>query len=192
MKTFRWSIFLLATFFSRVSFANPGPNSICAFFPKNELSKEPLLKVKVRKSGPYFGLQQGAYLFAELGGEMQFKRMQFKKATTQAINGGAMYNLVNNVLGFNLGAWMKQGRFDFTYGINLAYRTDFEQNRFGGGPVLGYKIWGFHLLAGFDFIPKRSTFSETNNLYVAARFLLVNNRDTKWTWRKKEKTKSSD
>ncbi len=154
--------------------------------------KEPLLQISVRKSGPYFGLQQGAYLFAELGGEMQFKRVKLKKPTTYGINTGALYNATNNVFGFNAGAWRKHGRFDFTYGLNLAYRTNFDLNSFGLGPVVGYKIWGFHVLAGYDFLSNRKIFPETNNLYVSARFLLVNDRESTWKWRKREKKKQKD
>ena len=161
------------------------------FSSDKDKKKDPLVKVSVRKSGPYFGIQQGAYTFGELGGEMQFKRIKLKNPTTHAINAGALYNISNNVLGFNTGAWRKPGRFDFTYGINLAYRTDFDQHRFGGGPVVGYKVFGFHVLAGYDFLSNGATFTETNNLYLSARFLLVNERKTTWEWRKKEDKKKS-
>jgi len=159
------------------------------FSLKKEKKKEPLLKISVRKSGPYFGLQQGAFTFAELGGEMQWKRVKLKNPTTYGINAGALYNLTNNVFGLNAGGWRKHGRFDFTYGVNLAYRTDFNQNSIGLGPVVGYKIWGFHFLAGFDMLTNRKTFREANTLYVAARFLLVTDRKAKWEWRKREQKK---
>lgn len=41
---------------------------------QRDKKKEPLIMIEVRKSGPYFGLQQGAYTFAELGGEIQWKK----------------------------------------------------------------------------------------------------------------------
>ena len=149
--------------------------------------KEPLVKISVRKSGPYFGLQQGAYTFAEIGGEMQYKRVKLKQPTTYAVNAGGLYNITNNVFGINAGGWQKSGRFDFTYGVNFAYRTDFKQSSVGFGPVVGYKVFGFHFLAGYDFMSNRKSFAETNTLYVAARFLLVTDRKTKWEWRKRNK-----
>lgn len=159
---------------------------------KKDDKKEPLLKISVRKRGPYFGLQQGAFTFAELGGEMQWKQVKWKKPTTYALNAGALYKLTNNVFGFNAGAWRKHGRFDFTYGVNLAYRTDFQYNSFGLGPVVGYKVWGFHFLAGYDFLSQRKYFREANTLYVAARFLLVSERKSTWEWRKRENKKKKD
>ena len=149
--------------------------------------KEPLLKVNVRKSGPYFGIQQGLYTVAELGGEMQFKRVKLKQPHTHAINLGASYNLPNNVFGFNAGAYRKPGRFDFFYGVNLAHRTDFSQHRWGGGPLIGYKVFGFQVLTGYNFLFPMDSFRTNNTLYVGLRFVLINKRDANWEWRKRDK-----
>jgi hypothetical protein len=156
-------------------------------FGQDKKKKEPLLKVHVRKTGPYFGIQQGKYTVGELGGEMQFKRIKLKKPHTHGIYVGGEYNIPNNSLGFNTGVWRKPGRFDFTYGVNLAYRTDFDFNRWGGGPFVGYKIYGFHLMTGYNFLTRAGEFTEVNHLYISLRFTLVNNRDTNFEWRKKEK-----
>lgn len=154
---------------------------------QKDKKKDPLVKINVRKTGPYFGIQQGVYTVGELGGEMQFKRVKLKKPTTHGINVGAEYNITHNALGFNAGAWRKPGRFDFTYGLNLAYRTNFDESRWGGGPVIGYKIFGFHALVGYNFLTRSANFVESNDLYIGLRFILVNNRKSTWNWRKREK-----
>jgi hypothetical protein len=159
------------------------------FSNNDKKKKDPLLKVNVRKIGPYFGIQQGRYTVGEMGGEIQFKQVKIKKPLTHALYVGGEYNIPNNSLGFNAGAWRKPGRFDFTYGINLAYRTDFEFNRFGGGPFIGYKLYGFHLFAGYNFLSREDQFSEVNHLYITLRFTLVNNRETNFEWRKKKNKK---
>jgi len=141
--------------------------------------KDPLLEINVQKKGVYFGLQQGRYTFAELGAELQFKRVKLKNPTTQAIQFGAEYNLFENVLGFNLGAYRKPGRFDFTYGANVLYRSNFYESRFAFGPSLGYKIFGLHAQTGYLFHTPATSFDSINTLYISLRFLLVNNRKMK-------------
>lgn len=157
------------------------------FGNKDKKKKEPLVKVQVRKTGPYFGLQQGRYTVGEIGGEMQFKRIKLKNPHTHGIYIGTEYNIPNNSLGFNAGAWRKPGRFDFTYGANLAHRTDFDFHRWGGGPFIGYKIYGFHGMVGYNFLSRAGEFTDVNQLYISLRFTLVNNRDTNIEWRKKDK-----
>lgn len=159
------------------------------YFENDSKKKEPLVKVQVRKSGPYFGIQQGVYTVGELGGEMQFKRVRLKKPHTHGIYIGTEYNIPNNTLGFNAGAWRKPGRFDFTYGLNLAHRTNFEIHRWGGGPTVGYKIFGFHAQVGYNFLTRGGSFQNVNDLYISLRFMLINSRDSNWTWRKRDKKK---
>lgn len=149
--------------------------------------KDPLIMVEVRKSGPYFGLQQGAYTFAELGGEIQWKRKSIREAKTHAVNFGGEYNLTHNVLGFNAGAWRKPGRYDFTYGLNAVYRSNFDEHKIGIGPNLGYKIFGFHLQTGYVFHTNARHFVEHNELYISLRFLMVTERERTIHIRKKEK-----
>lgn len=155
----------------------------------NKKKKDPLVKVRVKKTGPYFGIQQGKFTVAELGGEMQFKRVKLKRPHTHGIYLGGEYNLPNNSLGFNLGAWRKPGRFNFTYGLNLAHRTNFDVHRWGGGPLIGYKMFGFHAMVGYNFLSRSESFTEINDLYISLRFTLINRRDTDWDWRKRKKKK---
>lgn len=153
----------------------------------NKEKKKPLLEVSVRKSGPYFGIQQGVYTYAELGGEMQFKKIKLKKPTTHGVYFGAEYNIIHNILGFQLGAWRKPGRFDFTYGLQTVLRSDFERFRFGVAPAVGYKVFGFHIMAGYMFHTPSDFVQEINTLYLSLRFIVVNDRKTSFKKREKKK-----
>ncbi|MEX2483781.1 MAG: hypothetical protein WED10_04460 [Brumimicrobium sp.] len=155
-------------------------------FGQRDRDKKPLIQPSVIKSGPYFGIQQGEFTVGEVGGEMQFKRIRFKKPRTHGIHVGADYNIPNNVLGFSSGYWYKPGRFDFTLGADLGVRSNFTEERYGAGPVIGYKIFGFHIRAGYIFLTPSETFIKTNQLFINIRFILVNNRNFKWNKRKKE------
>lgn len=147
--------------------------------------KDPFIQIRVQKKGVYFGLQQGRYTFAELGTELQLKELKVRKPITQAIQLGAEYNLFENVLGFNLGAYRKPGRFDFTYGFNVLFRSNFSENRFAFGPSVGYKIFGLHAQTGYLFHTPANSFDTINRLYISLRFLLVKNRKT--TFKRKNK-----
>ncbi|PKR81978.1 hypothetical protein CW751_01170 [Brumimicrobium salinarum] len=139
-------------------------------------NKKPLIQPSVRKLGPYFGIQQGRFTVGEIGMEAQFKNIRFKKPKTHGVHGGLEYNIPNNALGFNLGYWHKPSRVDLTYGVDLAVRSNFETERFGFSPVIGYKLFGFHLRAGYMFLTPSETFTKTNSLFINLRFILVNNR----------------
>jgi hypothetical protein len=158
------------------------------FSSDNKKKKDPIFELAVRQSGPYFGLQQGKYTVAELGGEMQWRKIRLKKPTTHAVNAGIDYNLTENVLGFNSGYYYKGGRTKLTYGGNIVYRSNFTNNRFGIGPTLGYKLFGFHGQVGYFLLTPHDTFKNTNTLYVSLRFVLINNRDmeVKSRWKKKK------
>jgi len=160
------------------------------FSSDDKKKKDPLLELAVRQSGPYFGLQQGKYTVAEVGGEMQWRKMRLKKPTTHAVNAGIDYNLFENVLGFNTGYYYKGGRTKLTYGANLVYRSDFTNNRFGFGPALGYKLFGFHAQVGYFLLTPHETFINTNTLYVSLRFVLINDRNIEVNSRLKKKKRN--
>lgn len=147
-----------------------------AFELTAQLAPEPM-DIKIRKSGPYLGIQRGKYTILELGGEMQWKQVKLKSPVTHAVHTGFNYNFKYNVLGYDLGYWVKPSRLGLTYGGNLVLRTDFNENRVGFAPVLGYKLFGFHLQTGYHFLSRASYFTETNGFFVSLRFVLINNRD---------------
>ena len=149
--------------------------------------KKQLLDPHVRKSGPYFGIQQGRYTVGEIGMEMQFKDIRLVKTKTNSFHAGLEYNIPNNVLGLNAGYFHKPSRLDLTYGVDVALRSNFTEERYGISPVIGYKIFGFHLRAGYMLLMPSQTFTETNQLFIDLRFILVNNRKFEWNKRKKKK-----
>jgi len=148
--------------------------------------KKPLLDPHVRKIGPYFGVQKGKFFVGEIGMEAQFKDIRLVKTKTNSFHAGLEYNIPNNTLGLNAGYFHKPSRVDFTYGIDVALRSNFSEERYGISPVIGYKLFGFHLRAGYMLLTPSKTFIETNQLFINLRFILVNNRKFEWNRRKKK------
>ena len=154
-----------------------------------KLNKKPLLDPSVRKMGPYLGVQKGLFYVGELGMELQYKDIKLIKPKTHSLHAGLEYNIPNNALGFNMGYWHKPSRVDLTYGFDVALRSNFKAQRYGISPVIGYKLFGFHIRAGYMFLTPSQLFTETNQLFVNLRFVIVNNRNFKWNKRKKKKKK---
>jgi hypothetical protein len=112
------------------------------------------------------------------------------------------YNFGNNVLGYRAGAWMKRGRINLTYGANVSYFTNFKDgHRFGAGPSVGFRLLGFHLINGFNFLTADgSATSENpvavNPLYISLRYYFpVQNRfvwDRQTRLRKKERQEARE
>jgi hypothetical protein len=144
---------------------------------KNPFKKKPLIDMTIIKSGPYFGIQRGAYAVIELGAERQWKQVTLKTAETQALHTGLNYNFLQNVLGYDLGYWAKPKRIGMTYGANLVFRTNFNESRIGLTPVIGYKLFGFHLQTGYHLLTPATDFTETNRLFVSLRFVWINQRE---------------
>jgi len=163
--------------------------SVDLFSKDDKKKKDPLLELALRQSGPYFGLQQGRYTVAEIGGETQWRKIRLKKPTTHAVHAGIDYNLFENVLGFSAGYYYKGGRTKFTYGGSLVYRSDFTDNRFGISPAVGYKLFGFHAQVGYALLTPHATFTNTNSLFISLRFVLINERDMELNSRLKKKKK---
>lgn len=138
-----------------------------------------LPEVRVLKSGPYIGVQRGSYWVGELGAELQWKRIKLKTALTHGVHTGINYNFTNNILGYDLGYWIKPSRLGLTYGGNLILRTDFNQNAFGFTPCVGYKFFGFHAQTGYQFLTNSKQFNGVNTFFISLRFVLINHRDTK-------------
>lgn len=134
--------------------------------------------LNVTKTGPYFGLQQGRYLVLEIGGELQWKKIQLLKAETHAVHMGFNYNFKCKILGYDAGYWWKPSRLGLTYGANLFLRSDFDRTKVGIAPVVGYKIWLLHLQTGYHFMPRPKDF-ETNIFFISLRLGIINDRDFK-------------
>lgn len=148
-------------------------------------NKKPL--VTVTKTGPYIGLQRGKYNNLELGYELQKKAIKLIKPTINSFNIGFDYNLTENILGFSADYWRKKGRLDLTYGGRVIFKSNFDNNRFGFSPTVGYKLSLFHFQVGYNILMPTNTFTNTNTLFVSLRLTFVNNRNFNWRKRKKKK-----
>lgn len=135
------------------------------------------MNVQVKKSGPYFGIQRGKYTILELGVERRWKKIQLSTAKTHALHMGFNYNFKYNVLGYDLGYWMKPSRIGLTYGLSAVMRTDFDESRVGFAPVLGYQLLMFHLQTGYHFLTRASHDIQTNSFFISLRVTLINDRD---------------
>lgn len=147
--------------------------------------KKPLLDLRIRKTGPYFGLQQGKYLVPEIGIEKQWKRVKLKRPLTHAAHTGFNYNIKYKVLGYDVGYWIKTHRIGLTYGANVFYRTNFTTDRFGVAPVIGYKFWLLHLQTGYQIFTKRKSF-DASTIFISLRLGIINERDVELKRRKKK------
>ncbi len=147
-------------------------------------------KVNVTKSGPYFGIQRGKFAIIEIGGEKQWKRVTWRKPKTHALRFGANYNFKYNVIGYDIGYWLKLGRLDLTYGCNLVCRTDFDVYSFGISPTIGYKFQQFHLQTGYHFLNRPIDTFETNSLFISLRYVFINER--KWNVSKNQKSRKKN
>lgn len=151
--------------------------SLNKVFSQDQIGKAPFfLEVNVKKTGPYLGLQQGKYMFLEIGAERIWKKLRLKKPFSQAVHMGFNYNVKHNVLGYDVGYWCRPHRFGLTYGANLFFRTDFDRGKIGVAPVLGYKVWFVHIQTGYNFMPRPSEF-ETNTFFISLRASIINDRD---------------
>lgn len=143
------------------------------------LKKDSWIDVRFKKSGPYIGVQRGEFTVIEIGGEKQWKKVKLIRPVTHALHTGFNYNFKYNVLGYDFGYWFQVGRLDLTYGANLIMRTDFNETRLGAAPVVGFKLFQFHLQTGYNFMTP-TTASEamkTNSFFISLRWVLISKRD---------------
>jgi hypothetical protein len=157
-------------------------NTLGQLSPVVGFDKHDRLNMYVKKSGPYIGVQRGKYTVMELGVERQWKRIQLAVARTHGIHLGFNYNFGRNVLGYDIGYWVKPTRVGLTYGLNLVMRTDFNRTKVGFVPVVGYQFSLLHLQTGYHFLtPSNKGFNmETNSYFVSLRVILINNRKTEF------------
>jgi hypothetical protein len=144
------------------------------------------IKAKATLTGPYIGLQRGKFGFIELGMERQWKQFKLVHPIINAAHFGISYNYKNNIMGYDLGYWRKKGRLNFTYGLNLCLRTNFDNSRFGFTPTIGYKVWQIHLQTGYHFLIQSNPNFENNTFFLSARFVLINDIDFKFKRKKKK------
>ena len=171
----------------------------------SELSPDaglPPRKLFQRNTGMILGWQRGRYTAIELGVEGHWRKISLLKPHIIGATANMEYNFGNNILGYKAGAWMKRGRINLTYGANVSYFTNFKDgHRFGIGPSVGFRLLGFHLMNGFNFLTSDNAATTehpvaVNSLYVALRYYFpVQNRfvwDRQTRLRKKERQKARE
>lgn len=152
--------------------------------------KKPLIKIRINKFGPYLGIQRGAYTIAEAGVEYHWKKIELRDALSHSLHAGFNYNFKHNILGYDVGYWVKPHRIGLTYGANAVFRTNFHQHRLGFAPVIGFKFWILHLQTGYHFLPNvpKQDF-ETNTFFISLRAGIANERSVNYKLRNGKKKK---
>lgn len=129
----------------------------------------------------------GKYNFLDLGFEYHWKKITLVKPKMYSVGGNLEYNFWNNVLGYKAAFYTRQGRIALTYGLNLLYFTDFDYSRAGFGPAIGFRILGFHLVNGYNFLFGSKELKGYNTIYLALRYYFP--LENKIMFRKSKKNK---
>lgn len=152
------------------------------------LERPPYAKLFQRNYGAIIGIQRGKATAFEFGGEAHWRKMSLKKPHIIGATANLEYNFGDHVMGYKAGMWMKRGRVNLTYGANLVYFTDFEgKSRYGGGPSVGFRLLGLHLVNGLNFLAGDKELDNVNTLYISLRYYFP--IENKFTWDKKTKKK---
>jgi hypothetical protein len=161
-------------------------------------------KLFQRNYGVILGLQRGKSTFVEFGSEIHWRKVRLNNPRLVAATANVAYNLADNVLGYQAGFWTKRGRIALTLGANAGYYTDFHRGSFAIGPAVGFRLLGFHLTTGYNYLfdkgvsdvaGEKSLSDKVNNFYIGLRYYFP--LDNKFRWNKnkdkddkdKEKTK---
>lgn len=145
-------------------------------------------KLFQRNHGVIIGLQRGAATAIEFGGEAHWRKISLRDPHILGTTVNMEYNFANHVVGYKAGVWMKKGRINFTYGANLAYFTDFKgKSKYGGGPAVGFRLMGFHLINGYNFLGGDKELEKVNSLYMTLRYYFP--LQNKFTWDRSDKEK---
>jgi len=158
----------------------------CSFFYLTGITQKDdafNLKIKKReivKTGTFLGLERGKYFTMNFGAERQWKTVKLVNPRTSALNLQFDYNLIQNTIGMQTGAWTKTGRMSITYGARLFWRTDFSDNhQVGFAPNVGYKISNAHFQLGVN-IARTPDFQFIGNVFYASlRWVFVQSRSVK-------------
>lgn len=143
-------------------------------------------KLYQRNIGAVIGLQRGKYTSLELGGEAHWRKISLLKPHIVGATANLSYNPGKNILGYHAGAWMKRGHINLTYGADINYFTDFNNRQaVGFGPSVGFRLFGFHLVNGFNFIAGNSSKSAeaplpVNTLYMTLRYYIPVKNEFTW------------
>ena len=153
----------------------------------------PLHKKKLyqRNYGAVIGVQRGAVTAIELGMEAHWRKLSLRKPNIVGATANFNYNFGRHVVGYQAGMWMKTGRVNLTYGGNLVYYSNFKgSSRYGLGPSVGFRLMGFHLTNGFNFLAGDKEMKGANTLYMSLRYYFP--VENKFTWDRKTMKKKKE
>ncbi len=189
----RIPLLLLGLLVSQLIYAQYLPASPDFFGPYRQ--EELRAKLHQRNFGAILGVQRGKYTFFEFGAEHHWRTISLTNPRIYALGANAAYNFGHNSMAYNAFFWHKRGRVNLTYGLNLIYLTNFENDRFGGGPMVGFRLLGFHLNTGYNFLTKDKTIEQeevakANPMYISLRYYFP--VDNKFKWAKKKKDGDND
>jgi hypothetical protein len=141
--------------------------------------------------GAIIGIQRGAITSIELGAEAHCRKLSLFHPRIIGGTANFNYNIGHHTIGYQAGAWMKHGRVNLTYGANVLYYSDFKGlNKYGIGPAVGFRLAGFHLINGYNFLAGDKKLEGANNLYITLRYYFP--VENKFTWDRKTMKKKKD
>jgi hypothetical protein len=141
-------------------------------------------KLYQRNHGAILGLQRGAVTALELGAEAHWRKLSLTNPTIVGATANLGYNFGHHTIGYQAGMWMKHGRVNLTYGGNLLYYSDFRGlHRYGIGPAVGFRLAGFHLINGYNFLGGDKELEGASTLYITLRYYFP--VENKFTWDRK-------
>ena len=148
-------------------------------------------KLYQRNRGAIIGLQRGAVSAIELGAEAHWRKLSLTNPTIIGATANLGYNFGHHTIGYQAGMWMKRGRVNLTYGGNLLYYSNFKGlHRYGIGPAVGFRLAGFHLINGYNFLAGDKELEGANTLYITLRYYF--RLENKFTWDRKTMKKKKE
>src|SRR5687768_4954132 len=165
---------------------------------KTDLNSVPFKKKLFQNNrGAIIGVQRGAVTAIEIGAEAHWRKLSLSNPRIIGATANLGYNFGKHVIGYQAGMWMKHGRVNLTYGGNLVYYSNFKGlGRYGAGPAVGFRLAGFHLINGYNFLAGDKELEGANTLYVTLRYYFpVENkftRDRKTMKKKKERRREKE
>jgi hypothetical protein len=157
------------------------------------------IKLSQRNYGVILGLQRGKSTFFEFGSEIHWRKVKLNNPRLVAATANVAYNPGANVLGYQAGFWTKRGRIALTLGANAGYYTDFDKGSFFAGPAVGFRLLGFHLTTGYNYLfdkgtsdvaGEKSLADKVNNFHIGLRYYFP--LDNKLSWGKKDNKDDKD
>jgi hypothetical protein len=141
-------------------------------------------KIYQHNYGAILGMQRGAITSIEVGAEAHWRKLSLFHPRIIGATVNFNYNFGHHIVGYQAGAWMKHGRVNLTYGANLLYYSNFKGlNKYGLGPSVGFRLAGFHLINGYNFLAGDKDLEGANSLYITLRYYFP--VENKFTWDRK-------